>query len=105
MDRRLKAFLVTGLVVTALIAAVASGFASGEPDGLEKVALDEGLEATAEDHALDDSPLADYAVDGVGDERLATGVAGVIGAAVTLLATVGLLYAVKRYRGTRSTSG
>lgn len=102
MDRRMRLFLLGGLVVTVLVAAVVSGFASGEPDGLEKVSIDEGFEGAADDHALADSPLADYAVEGVDNERLSTGIAGVIGVAITLVVTIGLLYAVNRYRKARS---
>jgi len=105
MDRRTRLFLLGGLVVTILVAAVVSGFASSEPDGLEKVSIDEGFDATAEDHALGDFPLADYAVEGVDNDRLSTGIAGVIGVAATLAVTVGLLYGVTRFRGRRSGAG
>ena len=98
MDRRTWLFLLAGVAVTLVVAGVLSGLASSEPDGLEKVAIEEGFADTADDHALADTPLADYQVDGVDDGRLSTGIAGVIGVAVTLVATVGLLYGVKRMR-------
>lgn len=101
MDRRTWMFLGAGLLVTILIAAVASGFASSEPDGLEKVAIDEGFAETAEDSAVADSPLADYAVEGVDDERVGTGIAGIVGVAITLAATVGILYGARRLRSSR----
>ena len=56
---------------------------SSSPDGLEKVATDEGFIDTAEDHELADSPLAEYGVDGVEDESLSTGLAGIVGVAIT----------------------
>jgi cobalt/nickel transport system permease protein len=105
MDRRTRIFLIAGLAVTVVVAAVVSGFASSEPDGLERVSIDEGFDETAEDHALDDSPLADYSVEGVDDDRLSTGIAGVIGVALTLAASVGLLYGVSRFRKRRSGAG
>jgi hypothetical protein len=46
---------------------------------LEKVSIDEGFDETADEHALVDGPLADYGVEGVQDEGLSTGLAGVIG--------------------------
>ena len=49
------------------------------------------------DHALADSPLADYAVEGVEDGRLSTGLAGIIGVAVTLALSVGLFYGIRLY--------
>ena len=102
MDRRTRIFLLAGLAVTVVVAAVVSGFASGDPDGLERVAIDKEFESTAADHALDGSPLADYAVQGIDDERVSTGVAGVIGVAATLTVTVGLLYGVRAVRRSRA---
>jgi hypothetical protein len=103
MDRRTWAFLGAGLLVTVLVAAIASGFASSEPDGLEKVAIDEGFAEEAEDSAVADSPLADYGVDGVDNERVGTGIAGVAGVAITAAVTVGLLYGARRLRSASKT--
>jgi len=97
MDRRLRWFLGIGLVVALIVAGVLSGFAAGDPDGLERVAIDEGFDETADDHALADSPLADYAVEGVEDERLSTGLAGVVGVAITLVVAGGLFYGIRLY--------
>ncbi len=97
MDRRLWWFLGVGLVVALIVAGVLSGFAAADPDGLERVAIDEGFDETADDHALADSPLADYAVEGVEDERLSTGLAGVIGVAITLVVAGGLFYGIRLY--------
>lgn len=75
-----------GLLMTLTIAGVISQFSSNQPDGLEYVAQQEGFLETADDHALAESPLADY-----GGERrsnlVLSGVAGV-------LATLGLGYLV-----------
>ncbi|MFH1330825.1 MAG: PDGLE domain-containing protein [Actinomycetota bacterium] len=97
MDRRLWWFLGVGLVVALLVAGVLSGFASGDPDGLERVSIDEGFDETAQDHALADSPLADYAVEGVEDERLSTGLAGIIGVTITLVLSGALFYSIRLY--------
>jgi cobalt/nickel transport protein len=93
---RRNAFLLAGLVVSLLLAGVVSGFASGDPDGLERVAQDKGFAETAEDHALADGPLADYTVRGVEDERLSTGLAGVLGVGITFAFGLGLFALVKR---------
>jgi hypothetical protein len=83
-DRKnLALFVVGGLLVVLGLASFASPFASSSPDGLEKVSIDEGFSGAAEDHTLGDGPLADYGVEGVEDERLSTGLAGVIGVAIT----------------------
>ena len=97
MDRRLLWFLGIGLIVALLVAGLLSGFASGEPDGLERVSIDEGFDEAAADHALGDSPLAYYAVEGVEDGRLSTGLAGVIGVGVTLAVAAGLFYGIRLY--------
>ena len=95
MTRR-NGFLLVGLLVALLLAGVVSGFASSSPDGLEKVAQDQGFADTAEDSALSDSPVADYAVEGVEDERLSTGLAGVLGVTVTFVLGLGLFALVRR---------
>jgi len=95
-------FIVGGLVVALGLAFFASPFASGSPDGLERVSIDEGFAETAEDHALDDSPLADYGVEGVDDERLSTGLAGVIGVAITFGVAMVLFGVLRLLRARRS---
>jgi cobalt/nickel transport system permease protein len=76
-------FAASGLVVAALLVLVAAPLASSAPDGLERVAIDQGFVESAEDHALSESPLADYEVGGVEDEATGTRVAGVVGVLVT----------------------
>lgn len=99
--------LLVGLALAAVaLAGALSYLADGDPDGLDAatqrgctVADDTG-ELTGEcaargttDHALDDGPLADYTVGG--DARL-TGVAGVLGVAVTFAAAGGLFWLLRR---------
>jgi hypothetical protein len=84
MDRSTQRFVVVGLIVSALVAVVVSQFASGNPDGLEYVAEQEGFAGAAEEHHLADLPLADYG-DGLTDSPVInTAVAGVVGVIVTL---------------------
>lgn len=89
-------FLVAGLLVSLLLAGVVSGFASGNPDGLERVAEDKGFAETAEDHRFADGPLGDYTVRGVEDERVSTGLAGVLGVGITFAVGLGLFALVRR---------
>jgi hypothetical protein len=91
-----RRFLVAGLLVVLVLAGAVSFYASGKPDGLEKVAADKGMNAKEEDHALRDSPLGDYGVKGIDDARLSGGLAGVLGVGVTLLAGGGLFWFVRR---------
>jgi cobalt/nickel transport system permease protein len=76
-------FAAAGLAVAALLVLVVAPLASGEPDGLERVAIDQEFSDAAEDHALADSPLADYGVSGVEDEATGTRLSGLIGVLIT----------------------
>jgi hypothetical protein len=100
--RRTAAFLLGGLLVALLLAGLVSYYASSSPDGLEKVAADHGLDVNASDSATVGSPLADYAVSGVDDERLSVGLAGVIGVGVTFVLAGGLFLLVRTGRGDRA---
>jgi len=106
MDRKnLVLFVVGGLIVTLGLAFFVSPLASSSPDGLEKVSIDEGFDDTAQEHALGDGPLADYGVKGVEDEKLATGLAGIIGVAVTFgiaMVLFGLLRTVRARRAAQA---
>lgn len=77
-----------------------SFYASSNPDGLEKVAADHGIDQKAKEHASADSPLADYGVRDVDDARLSGGLAGVIGVGVTVVAGTGVFWAVRKRRST-----
>jgi hypothetical protein len=90
-----KRALVAVLVATFGVAVLLSPFASGSPDGLEKVAADEGFADAADEHALADGPLADYGVAGVGDGRVGTAIAGLVGVALILGLTVVLSRAAR----------
>lgn len=87
-----------GLVTSLVLAGFVSFYASASPDGLEKVAADNGIDKKAEEHAAADSPLADYGVKDVEDARLSGGLAGVIGVGVTVVAGTGVFWAVRRRR-------
>ena len=94
-----RRFFAVALVVSLLVAGVASYYASSHPDGLEYVAEQTGFIDSAEDSATVDSPLADYQTSGVDDARISGGLAGVIGVVVMLLLSTGLFWLVRR-RGT-----
>ncbi|MFJ8110327.1 energy-coupling factor ABC transporter permease [Streptomyces sp. NPDC096132] len=88
----------TGLVTSLVLAGFVSFYASANPDGLEKVAADHGIDQTTEKHATSDSPLADYGVEDVTNARLSGGLAGVIGVGVTVVAGSAVFWAVRRRR-------
>jgi hypothetical protein len=100
MRRRVAigALVAGGLLVALLLALVVSPYASSSPDGLEKVAADNGFAERAEDHALADGPLAGYETKGVGSQKLSTGLAGVIGVAATFALAMVLILVLKAGR-------
>ncbi|MFC9890865.1 energy-coupling factor ABC transporter permease [Streptomyces pilosus] len=89
---------ITGLATSLLLAGFVSFYASADPDGLEKVAGDHGIDEKAEEHPIAGSPLADYGVEDVDDDRLSGGLAGVIGVGVTVVAGTGVFHLVARRR-------
>ena len=70
---------VAGLLL-ALAVAVLSPLASPHPDGLERVAEDQGFIDRAEDPPF--RVITDYLFPGIQDERLATILAGLVGTAI-----------------------
>ncbi|MFI5984025.1 energy-coupling factor ABC transporter permease [Streptomyces sp. NPDC051555] len=88
----------TGLVTALLLAGFVSFYASASPDGLEKVAADQGIDRKVTAHAASDSPLADYGVKDISDARLSGGLAGVIGVGATVAVGSGIFWAVRRRR-------
>jgi len=90
--------IVTGLVVSLVLAGGVSYYASSHPDGLEKVAGDIGFLDSAKESAVEEGPLAGYGVAGVENERISGGLAGVIGVASTAAVSFGLFYALRRFK-------
>lgn len=97
---RLGVFIVAGLAVTGAIALLVSPQASSQPDGLNKVAIDQGFAAEETEHRFADAPTAGYAVEGIGHDAISTGVSGLIGVALTFVVGSGLVLLVRRTQGT-----
>lgn len=87
--RRMGTFVVAGLVVALALGVFVSPFASGSPDGLERVAIDKGFEEAATGPVWSFSPFADYQFPWLGDGRVSTAVAALAG--TLFLLTVVLL--------------
>ncbi|WP_079194645.1 energy-coupling factor ABC transporter permease [Streptomyces sp. CB02923] len=90
---------LAGVAAALICAGGVSYYASSSPDGLEKVAQDQGIDAKAEEHAAKDSPLADYSVRDIANPRISGGLAGVIGVGATLAVGTGVFVVVRRRRG------
>ncbi|HET7328516.1 MAG TPA: PDGLE domain-containing protein [Nocardioidaceae bacterium] len=93
---RTKRFFVVFALAAVLLAGVASYFASSSPDGLTRVADDHGISKAEEEHAAEGSPFADYGTEGVDNNALSGGLAGVIGVGVVLVVAGGLAFVVRR---------
>ncbi|WNF27553.1 energy-coupling factor ABC transporter permease [Streptomyces sp. C11-1] len=94
--RSTRGFWTTGLVSAFLLAGVVSFYASADPDGLERVAADKGIDEKAEEHGAADSPLADYGVGDIENARLSGGLAGMIGVSATVVVGTGVFWMVRR---------
>lgn len=92
----LGAFVAVGLAVALALAFLVGPAASSEPDGLERVAIDQGFADREAPHALAGAPTAGYEVDGVDDDRLSAALAGVLGVVATFVLAGGLLVVVRR---------
>ena len=88
-----RTFLMSGFGVALLLAVIESQFTADGLDGLERVAADTGITASAQESMP--SIFADYATGGIGNESLSLAVAGASGAIITLLVGGGLFSAVR----------
>ncbi len=82
--------IVVGLLISLMLAILVSPFASQLPDGLEKVAEHFGFSHKGEETEFIKGPIPDYTMPGIGDETIATSLAGVAG----LMMTFGLAFAL-----------
>jgi len=74
-----------GLII-AVILAIFAFLASGFPDGLERIAEDQDFIDKAK--TLIESPLPDYQVPLIKNEKISVAAAGIIGVVVVFIATV-----------------
>lgn len=92
---RLALFVASGLAVALALAFFLGPRASRQPDGLDRVAIDQGFSGEETAHRTEDGPLAGYGVDG---DRLSTGLSGIIGVTVTFALAGGLFLVLRRRR-------
>jgi len=87
--RRAGLFVLAALAVALVLAGLVSPFASSEPDGLERVAADQGFAEKGEGTPAWNAPLPDYTLGG-GEGKWPKAVAGLLGTAVVFGAAYGL---------------
>ena len=96
--KSLMRFYFSFFLIAIALAGGASYYASSQPDGLEKVADEKGFLNTAKDSAVSGSPLSDYGIVGLDNERLSVGLAGVIGVVATALVALALFGLLRKKR-------
>ena len=87
-----KRDIIIGLSIAIFVALALSPFASSFPDGLEKVSEKLGFIEKSEGEPVVKSPIPDYAMPNVKNEKLATSAAGVLGT----VGVFGVTYAVAK---------
>ena len=102
MRRGNLALLAGGLLVALLVVVALAPNASSSPDGLERVAEDQGFADTAEDAPFE--LLPDYTIPGVENEAASTILAGVVGLLVVTAITL-LAVRILRARSARNAGG
>ena len=85
-----------GLMVAIFLAVLLSPFASPWPDGLESVAEDKGFLEKGDVAPRVKSPIPDYALPNVQNEKLATAAAGAFGTLIVFAVSYGLGMAMRR---------
>lgn len=96
MRRRNRGFVAAALLLTLVLAGGVSFWASGSPDGLNKVATELGFDSTELSHASDDSPFAGYGTLGVDDPWLSGATAGVVGVVLCFALASGIGVVLRR---------
>jgi cobalt/nickel transport system permease protein len=97
-----RGFLLAGALTVVVAATVVSQFAAPSPDGLERVARDNGIAPAAEDQPVADTVFADYATRGLSNENVSLAVAGATGATIAAAVGWGLATAIRTRRPTAS---
>lgn len=96
MKKLTNRFYLAFFAASVVVAGALSYYASSQPDGLEKVAEDTGFLDTAKDSAVSNSPLADYGVAGLDNDRLSVGLSGIIGVIFTGLVAFAIFALARR---------
>ena len=93
MDRKI---ILIGLLISVALIIFLSPFASKFPDGLEKVAEDKRFLEKGEGKEVFKSPLPDYTVPHVKNEKISTSIAGLIGILFVFCITFVIGYFIKK---------
>jgi hypothetical protein len=97
MRRSTKLVVALALALAVGLASGVSPYASSSPDGLTHIAQAKGFGDKASLAAVQrESPFPGYAFPGIGNERVAKGVAGFLGTLAVFGVAIGLAYVLRR---------
>ncbi len=88
--------LLVGLMLALFVALFLSPFASHRPDGLERVATDQGFLKKGEGKEVIAAPLPDYKVPGWKNEKLAASLSGALGVLMVFGIGYGVAILIKK---------
>ncbi|CAN5726745.1 PDGLE domain-containing protein [soil metagenome] len=95
-----RSWWLAGLAMSAAVVVILAPLASSDPDGLERIAEDQGFIETGQDAAFEILP--GYTVPGVPDGNLTTILAGLVGVLVVfVLMWAAGAFLARRSRGAR----
>lgn len=92
----MKKYTIAILLISGVLAGGVSYFASSNPDGLNKVAMDLGFADQEKESATSGSALAGYQIAGIDNEVISGALAGISGIAATGLVGTGLYFYVRK---------
>ena len=103
MKRKAWGFVLAGLLVSVLLAALVSPWASKAPDGLDRFAQDKGFAERGEGRTAWRFPwMPGYTVAGVRSESVGTALAGFAGTLLVFAVAVGAAKLISRKRAAGS---
>lgn len=93
----MRRFTILALAVAIALGTAFAPFASSAPDGLEKVAEEQGFGDRGRLAPVQErAPVPDYAFPGIADARLATGLAGLAGVIGVFALGAGVTAVIRR---------
>jgi len=88
-----RGWIVAGALVS-LVVVILSPWASADPDGLERVAMDLGFFSSGQEAPL--QIFQDYTIPFLGDTGISTILAGIIGGVLVALVVIGVVGLLRR---------